>query len=349
MDKMRLGKTGLMVTRLGFGGIPIQRLTQDEAVKIVQRCLDLGLNYIDTANAYTTSEACVGKAIAGRKREDIIIATKSGARDTKGVEAHLKNSLEKLNTKYIDLYQFHNIADKESYAKVMAPGGPMEFVQTQKKAGVIRHIGVTSHSMDMAKVMVASDQFESILFPFNFITDEAETELLPLCRKHDVGFICMKPLAGGMLDNAKLCFKYLLKFPDVLAIPGIEKVEEIEEIVGIYGRSPKLTKAEEKEMQRLKQELGPSFCHRCDYCRPCTVDIPISSVMIAPSFFKRQPPERFFAGNSAEAVLKAADCTECGKCEERCPYHLHIIDTLKERVIWFNEEKAKYEEMIGSK
>lgn len=342
MEKIRLGRTNMMVTKLGFGGIPIQRLSQDDAVKVVKRCLDLGITFIDTANGYTTSEECIGKAIAGR-RKDVIIATKTGSRTRADAEKHLALSLKRLGTDYIDLYQFHNIADADSYKKVMGPGGSMEVFQEAKKAGVIKHIGVTSHSMDMAKEMVKSDRFETILFPFNFITDEAERELLPLCREHDVGFIAMKPLAGGMLDNATLCFKYIFKFPDVVSVPGIEKVEEIEEIVGILNRPLKLTQAEEREMKRLRDELGPSFCHRCDYCRPCTVDIPISSVMIAPSFFKRQPPDRFFSGNSAGAILKAANCTECGECEKRCPYHLHIIETLASRVVWFNEEKAKYE------
>jgi hypothetical protein len=344
---MRLGKTEMMVSRLGFGGIPIQRLTQDEAVAVVRKCLDLGITYLDTANAYTTSEECIGKAIEGRNRSEIFIATKTGARDRATAEKHLELSLKHLGTDYIDLYQFHNIADKESYNKVMGPGGSMEVFQEAKKAGVIKHIGVTSHSLDMAKEMVATGIFESILFPFNFITDEAERELLPLCRQYDVAFVCMKPLAGGMLDNATICFKYMFKFPDVIAVPGIEKIEEIEEIVGILNGPLELTESEAKETQRLKDELGGSFCHRCDYCRPCTNDIPISTVMIAPSFFKRQPPERFFAGGTANAIEKAADCTECGECETRCPYHLHIIDTLSERVDWFREEKKKYEASLA--
>ncbi len=347
MEKIRLGKTGMMISKLGFGGIPIQRLTQDEAVAVIRRCLDLGITYLDTANAYTTSEECIGKAIVGRNRKDVIIATKTGAKTRVEAEKHLQLSLKHLGTDYIDLYQFHNIADKESYNKIMGPGGSMEVFQEAKKAGVIKHIGVTSHSLDMAKEMVVSGIFETILFPFNFITDEAERELLPLCREHDVAFICMKPLAGGMLDNANLCFKYLFNFPDVVAIPGIEKIAEIEEIVGILNGSHEYTKAEAKEAQRLKDELGSSFCHRCDYCRPCTNDIQISSVMTAPSMFKRQPPERFFGGNVAQAVEKAADCTECGECETRCPYHLHIIDTLSERVDWFREEKKKYEASLA--
>jgi uncharacterized protein len=342
LEKMRLGKTNMMVTRLGFGGIPIQRCTQDEAVAVVKKCLDLGLTFIDTANAYTTSEVCVGKAIAGR-RKDVIIATKTGARDRATAEKHLALSLKQLGTDYIDLYQFHNIADKEALKKVMGPGGSMEVFQEAKKKGVIKHIGVTSHSLDMAKEMVQMDIFESILFPINFVTDEAERELLPLCRKHDVGFIAMKPLAGGMLDNATLCFKYIFNLPDVVSVPGIEKPQEIEEIVSILNKPLKLTKTEEKEMKRIREELGPSFCHRCDYCQPCTTGIPISQVMTSPSFFKRQPPERFFTGNIVEAIKKAEGCSECGECETRCPYHLHIIETVAARVKWFNEEKAKWE------
>ena len=295
-----------------------------------------------------TDRQKVMDAVGSFKPSVIINAAAFTDVDRAEMEKHLANSLKQLGTSYIDLYQFHNIADKDSYQKVMAPGGPMEFVEAQKKAGVIRHIGVSSHSMDMAKEMVASDRFETILFPFNFITDEAERELLPLCRQHDVGFIAMKPLAGGMLDNATLCFKYLFKFPDVLSIPGIEKIPEIEEIVGILSGPLALTKAETAEIERMRKELGPSFCHRCDYCQPCTNDIPISSVMIAPSFFKRQPPDRFFTGASATACEKAADCTECGNCEERCPYHLHIIDTLKERVVWFQEEKARWEQAVAA-
>lgn len=347
MEKMRLGKTNLMVSKLGFGGIPIQRLTQDQAVAVIKKCLDLGITYIDTANAYTTSEECIGKAIVGRNRKELYIATKTGARTREEAEKHLSLSLKHLGTDYIDVYQFHNIADKDAYNKVMGPGGAMEVFKEAKKAGVIKHIGVTSHSLDMAKEMVATDIFETVLFPFNFITDEAATELLPLCRKHDVAFVCMKPLAGGMLDNATLCFKYLFNFPDVIAVPGIEKIEEIEEIVGILNGSHKYTKAEEKQVAQMKEELGTSFCHRCDYCRPCTNDIQISSVMTAPSMYKRQPPERFFGGGVAKAVEKASDCTECGKCEERCPYHLRIIATLSERVNWYYEAKKAYEASLA--
>ncbi len=203
--------------------------------------------------------------------------------------------------------------------------------------------------MDVAKKAVQSDRFETIMFPFNFITHEAAEELLPLARKHDVGFIAMKPLAGGMLDNATIAFKYLFQFPDVVPIPGIEKIREIEEIVGILKKSRKMTAAESREMQRLRQELGSRFCHRCDYCQPCTAEIPISTVLTSRSFAKRLPPERFFSSWIGTGIERAANCTECGDCETRCPYHLPIREMLAEHVKWYQAEKKRYDELLATR
>ncbi|MDD5189679.1 MAG: aldo/keto reductase [Dehalococcoidales bacterium] len=342
MDKIRLGRTGLMVSKIGFGGIPIQRLTETDAVKVVKKCLDLGITYIDTANAYTTSEARIGKATKG-KRQDYIIATKSGARTKEGVEQHLANSLKMLGTDYIDLYQFHGVNDAKNLEMVLAPNGPLTVVEKAVKDGVIKHFGITCHSNDIAKEAVKTDKFATMMFPFNFITSEPADDLLPLCRKHDVGFIAMKPLAGGMLDNATIAFKYLLQFPDVVPLVGIEKTSEIEEIVGLLDKPIKMTPAEKRTMQSMIKELGTKFCRRCDYCQPCTMQIPISTVMNSASFAKRLPPERVFTGWLADAMEKAYDCSECGECETRCPFNLSIREVIKERADWFKEAKAEFQ------
>ena len=342
MEKIRLGKTGMMVTRLGFGGIPIQRDTAEEAVAIVTRCLELGINFYDTANAYTTSETRIGKAIAGR-RDGLILATKTQARTRELVKSHLEMSLKQLNVDMIDLYQFHNVSDLKTLETVLDPTGPMGAAFDAQRAGRIRHIGITSHQMDTAKAAVKTDRFETLMFPFNFVTPEALDELLPLCEKHDVGFICMKPLAGGVLDSAAIAFKYLLQFPNMLLIPGIEKLHEIDEIVAIMNGPIALTAAEQDEMKRIRERLGSRFCRRCDYCQPCPAEIPISMVMHTESFVKRFAAETVYSGWISAGLSKAANCTQCGDCESRCPFHLPIKEMVAESARWFQEAKAKYE------
>jgi predicted aldo/keto reductase-like oxidoreductase len=339
MQTMRLGKTELGVSRVGFGGIPIQRLTEDEAVKVIQRCLDLGVTFLDTANGYTTSEERIGKALVGGavRREQVIIATKTGARDKVGAQEHLALSLKRLQTDYIDLWQFHGVSTFEAYEQVLGPGGAMEAAQAALQAGQVRHIGITSHSMDVALKAVPAGRFETIQFPFNFVTREPADELLPLAEKHDLGFIAMKPFAGGMLDNANLALKYLLQFDHVVPDPGIEKVEEIEEIVGIVAGTWKLTPQELQEIERIHAEVGTCFCRRCEYCQPCPEGVNISLVMNLRSFWKRFPVERFSTGWIADGVKSAENCIECGECEAKCPYHLPIREMIVENVAFYHE------------
>ena len=234
MEKIRLGRTDLMVTRLGFGGIPIRRMSnEDAAIAIVKGCLDLGINFIDTANDYFTSEERIGKAIAGR-REGLILATKTKSRTREGVESHLKLSLKRLQTEFIDLYQFHAVDYASDLDSILAPDGPLAALREAKEMGLIKHIGVTSHSLDIAIEAVKTDHFETVMYPLNITKTEAVDELLPLAREHDVGYIVMKPLAGGRLDNVSLAFKYLFQFPDIVPIPGIGEVREMEEIIQVY-------------------------------------------------------------------------------------------------------------------
>lgn len=331
----------MMVTRLGFGGIPIQRLNEADAVAVVRRCLDLGINYIDTANGYSTSEERIGKAVKGR-RHDVFIATKTFPGTAEIIEKNLDLSLKRLDTDYIDLYQFHGVNDKATLDRILNPENGLYLVfEKARKAGKIRHIGITSHQMDAAKAEVKTGRFETIMFPFNFITNEPAKELLPLCREQDMGFIVMKPLAGGMLDNATIAFKYLLQFPDVVSIPGIEKIPEIEEIYNIYSGSTKMTAAERKKMQAMIDELGTRFCRRCDYCQPCQQGIPISMIMTFPTFVKRLPPEWYLKSPMIpDGMAKAAGCIECGECEARCPFKLPIREMIKEGYNLYEQVKA---------
>jgi len=346
MEKIRLGKTNLMVTKLGFGGVPIQRLSEEEAISLVRKSLDLGVNFIDTANSYTNSEERIGKAIKGR-REQLILATKSFSRSKEDLREHIADSLKRLGVEYIDLYQFHGISDYDTLNMVLEPGGLLTVLEESKKEQIIRHIGITSHSIDVAKEAVKSDKFETVMVPFNFITCEAADELLELARQHDVGFIAMKPFAGGRITDATIAFKYLFQFPDVVPIPGIENDGEMEELLQIMNNFSTLTDAENNKIQLLREELGTQFCRRCDYCQPCTAGIPISSALNISSPEKRMPPERLFYGWIEGVLGKAAECTQCGDCEERCPYNLPIREMLAKEVEWYQGEKHKYLKSIS--
>jgi len=347
MERIRLGRTGMMVSKLGFGGLPIQRVSEEEAVAVVKKCMELGITFFDTAIGYTTSEGRIGKAIRGH-REGLFIATKTHAETPERAERDLELSLKRFGVEYIDLYQFHQVSTFKELEIVLGPKGPLPFLEKARKKGTIKHIGITSHSLAVAIEAVKSDRFETVMVPFNFIEREAEDEILPLARERDVGFIAMKPLAGGMLDNITLAFKYLLRFPDVLPIPGIERPEQIEEIVRIFEGPKEMSEAEEHEMQRMREELGTKFCRRCDYCQPCTEGISIWRVMINKSFARLLTPERFFLGENAEAMEKAANCCQCGACEERCPYGLPIREMIAERVAWYEKAKREYQERTGS-
>jgi len=341
MEKFRLGRTGLMVSRIGLGGIPIQRVTEDKAIAVVKHCLELGINYIDTANGYTTSEERIGKAIAG-SRNSVILASKSMARTNEELEAHVQSSLKRFDVDFIDLYQFHNVSDLNTLDKILSQNGLITVLERAKKEGKIKHIGITSHQIDTAKAAIQTDRFETIMFPFNFVTCEPATELLPLAREHDVGFIAMKPLSGGRLTDINLVFKYLLQFPDVLSIPGIEKITEIEEIVKVAESNLPITKNEIDRMEQIRKETGNRFCRRCDYCQPCTAGIPISGVLFMPTIMLDVPKDRWFSGRLAELVAQTESCTDCGECEEKCPYHLPIRDMMKEIANTFQTERLKW-------
>jgi len=217
---------------------------------------------------YGNSEERIGRAIAGR-REGLILATKSHAREGPELRQHLELSLKQLRADYIDLYQLHCVSNFEDYEKSLARGGPLDVVREAQAVGQVGHIGITCHSMEVALEATKSGFFETMMFPSNFISNEATEKLIPLAQEHDVGFIIMKPMGGGLLENATIAFKYLRRFPDTVPIVGIEKAEEIEEIVAIMEGDPQMTPAEEAEMERLRAQLGTRFCRRCGYCQPC--------------------------------------------------------------------------------
>jgi uncharacterized protein len=339
MKTIRLGKTNLKVSRIGIGGIPIQRPAVDEAIRVIQYALDQGINFIDTAIGYGDSEERIGKALRGR-RNQIILATKGGGDKTRTISC-IDNSLKRLNTDYIDIWQFHGINTFDYYNQILAPGGSLEGAQAALQAGKIRHIGFSSHSMEVAAKAVASNHFETVQFPLNFVSDEAASELLPLTRVHDVGFIAMKPFAGGNIRQAGLAIKYLMQFADILPDPGIENVSEIEEIVNLVNHGPwVLTTEERQQMDAIRADLGPRFCHQCGYCLPCTQEVDIPMVMIARGMWKLWPQQLFQDPGwwYIKAIESGRNCIQCRECEAKCPYQLSIHETIADNLRFYEQE-----------
>jgi predicted aldo/keto reductase-like oxidoreductase len=347
MKTLRLGKTGLQVSRVGMGGIPIQRPPLDEAVRVIQRGLDLGVNLIDTSLGYGDSEERIGQALAGR-REQVIIATKGGWRNKAAAAESIDRSLQRLDTEYIDLWQFHGVNTLEGYEGLFGPDGAMAGAQAALEAGKIHHIGLSSHSPDVAKRAVASGHFETIQFPFNFVARELAEELAPLAREHDVGFIAMKPFAGGMLRRADLAIKYLLQFEHVVPIPGIERIAEIEEIVEIVEQGHwGLTPQEWQEIEGIRARVGTRFCRRCLYCMPCPQGVEIQPLMTLPLLWELWPPALAFSEHSiggyvTRVVQSAENCIQCGECEEKCPYELPIREMIAEHIAIYERAAAEH-------
>jgi predicted aldo/keto reductase-like oxidoreductase len=339
MKTMMLGKTGLEVSRIGIGGIPILRIPFDEAVKVIQFALDLGINFIDTANAYASvkgsSEERIGQAIAGR-REDVVLATKSSARDRDTSLEHLNLSLKRLETDYIEIWQFHGVNKIEAYESIFAKDGAMETAKEALESGTIRHIGFSSHVLDVAIQVVKSGHFEVVQYPFNFVNNDAATELIPLTETMNVGFVAMKPFAGGHLEDASLAIKYLLQFDNVLPDPGIMKFEEIQEIADIVQGPWDITAQEQNRIEEIRAELGSGFCRWCEYCMPCPQGVTISWVMNA--HLVHSYGDRYY-NNTTKAIETASECIQCSECESKCPYQLPIMDTIANNAEWFKQQE----------
>ena len=334
MERVRFGKTELMVSKFAFGGIPIMRISTSEAVEVIRGAISLGVNFIDTANGYADSEEKIGHAIKGMPRDSVVLATKSMAKDKKTFLEHLDLSLNRLGTDYIDIFQIHNVATQEAYDAVFSPEGSYQGLVEAVKAGKVRFPAFTSHNIPMAIKIIGEKDFSSVQLPLNYVDDLALKEAIPLAKERDMGFMAMKPFGGGKLDDANLMVKYFMQFDSVIPTPGIEKLGEIEEIIKIAKSGDKIIKAELEAIEKIRSEVEGVWCHRCDYCLPCPQKINISVVLNAEGFMRRMTYARAI-GFLKQNMENAKSCTRCYVCAKRCPYNLDIPELIKAKLpIW---------------
>lgn len=327
MRYITLGKTGLTISRIGLGGIPIQKIDAAGTRKLFLQMKAAGINFVDTARGYTVSESYIGESIDGM-RGDFVLATKSMSRDKAGMARDIDISLANLRTDYIDLYQVHN-PSMAQLGQVIGEGGALEALFEAKVAGKIRHIGLTAHSLEAFEKALTLDWVETIMFPYNIVETQG-ADLMRKCTEKNIGFIAMKPLAGGALDDAALAMRFIANNPDVtVVIPGMADEREIEQNISAVCDTTPLTAEENAKIEQIRNTLGTQFCRRCNYCAPCTVGINISAVFLFDGYLTRYDLGGWAKERYGAMEKKASDCIGCGVCETRCPYNLPIRQMLK--------------------
>ena len=324
MQTIRLGRTNITVSKNGFGALPVQRVSMDDAVRLLRRAYEGGINYFDTARFYTDSEEKIGLALSD-VRENIIISTKTMRTDVEGFWRELEESLSLLKTDYIDIYQFHN----PSFCPKPGDGtGLYEAMLEAKRLGKIKHIGITNHRLAVAEEAVRSGLYDTLQFPFSYLASEKEEALVKLCEEMDVGFICMKALAGGLISRSDAAYAYLADYP-VAPIWGIQRECELDEFLSYNENPPTMTEEIAEFIKKEKAELAGDFCRGCGYCMPCPMGIEINSAARMSLMIRRAPKDAQLSEKNQAMMKKIEDCIECGQCSSRCPYGLDTPNLLK--------------------
>lgn len=318
METVRLGKTGIVTNKNGFGALPIQRISDADAVYLLKKAYDSGITYFDTARWYTDSEHKVGLAFHGM-REKVWIATKTGAVDADGFWKDLETSLSNLQTDYIDVYQFHN----PSFCP--RPGdesGLYDAILEAKEQGKVRHIGITNHRLAVANEAVDSGLYETLQFPFCYLATQKDIELVEKCKEKDMGFVAMKALSGGLITNSAAAYAYLAQYDNVLPIWGVQREKELDEFLSYIENPPVMNEEIAAVIEHDREELLGEFCRGCGYCMPCPAGIEINTCARMSLLLRRSPSAGHLSKGGQEMMMKIENCLHCNKCKSKCPYGL---------------------------
>lgn len=335
---VRLGSTGIVVNKNGFGALPMQRVSMEEAVQLVRRAFEGGITFFDTARYYTDSEEKLGEALEGI-RDKVYIATKTGASTGEALKKELETSLKNLRTDHIDIYQFHNPA---VCPKPGDGSGLYEAMEEAKAQGMVRHIGITNHRLAVAHEAIDSGLYETLQFPFCYLADEKDVELVEKCKKADMGFIAMKALSGGLITNSRAAYAFEAQFDNVLPIWGVQRQTELEEFLSYIKNPPAMTDEIRELIEADKKELAGDFCRGCGYCMPCPVGIEINNCARMSLLLRRSPSAAQLTPEAQEKMMKIKECLHCGRCKSKCPYGLDTPALLEKNL-------KDYEEILAGK
>ena len=318
MKKVTLGKTGITTNKNAFGALPIQRISEEDAVHLLRKAYDNGITFFDTARWYTDSEHKVGLAFEGM-RDRIYIATKTGAQNAEQFWKDLETSLEELKTDHIDIYQFHNPA---FCPKPGDESGLYDAALKAKEQGRIRHIGITNHRLAIAHEAIDSGLYETLQFPFCYLVTDKDIELVEKCRQADMGFIAMKALSGGLITNSAAAYAFLAQYDNVLPIWGVQRESELDEFLSYNEDPPAMTEEIEAVIRHDREELLGDFCRGCGYCMPCPAGIEINTCARMSLLLRRSPSAGHLSPEGQAKMMKIENCIHCNQCKSKCPYGL---------------------------
>ena len=330
MRMIRLGKTGINVPQNAFGALPIQRVSEEEAVSLLRNAYEGGMRFFDTARAYSDSEVKVGKAFEGM-RDKVYISSKTQATTREKFEEDLETTLNNLKTDYLDIYQLHCVA--RCYTE---EDDIYQCLVEAKKKGKIRHIGITAHKIGVAEDIVKSGLYETLQFPFSYLASERDIALVQSCEEADMGFIAMKGLSGGLLTDSKACMAFMSQY-DVLPIWGIQRQSELDEWLSFFEKDVTMTNRMKAVIEKDRKELLGEFCRGCGYCMPCTVDITINQCARMSQMIRRAPSQNWLTEHWQNEMMKIDSCINCYMCKTRCPYELDIPNLLRKNLKDYKE------------
>lgn len=333
MDMIKLGKTEIVTNKNGFGALPIQRISDNEAVYLLKKAYDAGITFFDTARFYTDSEHKVGLAFSGM-RDKVFIASKTAAVTPDAFWKDLETTLTNLKTDYLDLYQFHNPA----FCPTLIDGsGVYECMLKAKEEGKIRHIGITNHRLNVAREAIVSGLYESLQFPFSYLATEDDIKLVKMCKEANVGFIAMKALSGGLITNSAAAYAYIAQYDNVLPIWGVQREKELDEFLSYIENPPVMTAEIEEVIKNDREQLLGEFCRGCGYCMPCPAGIEINNCARMSLMIRRAPSQAQLTPQMQEKMMRIENCINCGKCKTKCPYHLDTPNLLKKNLQDYKE------------
>ncbi|MCD8131100.1 MAG: aldo/keto reductase [Lachnospiraceae bacterium] len=313
-----LGSTGITVQKNGFGALPIQRISQEDAASILRKAYESGINFFDTARAYSDSEAKMGEAL-GDVRDQIYIATKTTAKTGEQMWKDLETSLQTLGTDHIDIYQFHN---PDFCPKPGQDNGLYDAALEAKRQGKIRHVGITNHRLNVAREAIESGLYETLQFPFSYLATDADIEIVNLCKEKNMGFIAMKSLSGGLITDSAAAYAFAAQYDNVLPIWGVQRMSELEEFISYIDNPPSMTAEITALIEKDREQLSGDFCRGCGYCMPCPVGIEINNCARMSLLIRRSPSQGHLTSESQAKMLRIEDCLHCNQCKSRCPYGL---------------------------